>query len=249
MWDNTSRSKTLNLLLEANWMENGNRVLTGCKWLKITWLWVESRSPLFACSECSHVCLYLEVYTNGHWSLPVENIFFKCLPLCLQQFCGSADILEWAAVQTSGHSGSQLSKWQSHIYVAVTVTHAAQPELHRCLHAHRWNMRSHSADSLSYPALTWRAHAELLARHLVLRRPLRRLALLKPKPTHGFTHSLYGHTVVCFTTRCFCCFHASANRRFDVWFMLQSEDKELLLMRRPGVLAVTLTSNQSHAGL
>ncbi len=85
--------------------------------------------------------------------IALENIFLEYFSLRFEQPShGSADILEWAAVQTSGRGGSQLSKWQSHIDCAVTVTRLTQSELHWCIHEHRRNMRSLSTDSLHYPS-------------------------------------------------------------------------------------------------
>lgn len=77
-----------------------------------------------------------------HFSL---NIF----SLCLQQLShGSADILEWAAVQTSGHGGSLLSKRQSHIYCAVTVTHLTQSEIYTDANTHT---HTNTSNTLRYP--------------------------------------------------------------------------------------------------
>lgn len=118
-------------------------------------------------------CVFLSFWATKQAGIITRGKHFPwILSLCFEQLShGSADILEWAAVQTSGCGGSQLSKWQSHIYFAVTVTHLTQCELHWCIHEHRRNMRSQSTDSL-LPILTWYAHTKLFLQHLALHRPL-----------------------------------------------------------------------------
>lgn len=71
----------------------------------------------------------------------------------------SADISEWAAVQTSGRARSQLSKWQSHILFAVTVTRLTQCELHQSI---LWTPMEHARSPPSAGPVT---HLDLLCSH------------------------------------------------------------------------------------